>query len=268
MIGWRVLAFGCAAGTVLLSAALATRFEPPAPGPLSTPSVSIAMTTIGGSGSPTGTAEQTQPSTSASASSPTSEGLPSQFYGIERAVRDPDIGTEVVVTRVARNLPWPAGRHGDEVAFELVAVEMRWTASGTYTVPMRWVDFSIASSSQFPNRPDSVLDDKLRADGWVLLPTTLAPGTTATGWIVFKVDPRAATTLRLDYTRPALRVTNQGLEFPRQVFSIALADPALDDPVFTAIPSPTPSASTSTASGSSAQSASPTNTGSLTSTTP
>ena len=47
-------------------------------------------------------------------------------------------------------------------------------------------------------------------------------GQTGTGWLVFKVDPKDAASLRLDYTRPASRVTDSGQTFPKTVFSAQL----------------------------------------------
>lgn len=159
---------------------------------------------------------------------PESVPLPTSFLTVEKAVRDPDTGAEIAVTKVARQLAWPPGNQAQQTAFELVGVEVRLTPSNQLTAPLRAADIAIATTSPYPNRPDPILDQTLTAAGWTVLPTSItaaqlpAGQTSITGWLVFKIEPKDAPALRLDYTRPAMKVTDSGQTLAKQVFSIPL----------------------------------------------
>ncbi len=164
----------------------------------------------------------TGPSTSGTTTAaPTA--LPTAFATINQTQADPDLKESVTVTKIARQLPWPTGYKASAQAYELVAVEMTWTPSKSYTIPIRKQDFDISTGSQFPGRPDPVVDDALKAGGWTLLPDQVATGDPVTGWVVFKVDPKDAPSMVLDYTRPAAQVSGGGTSFPAKTFTIRLA---------------------------------------------
>ncbi len=223
-----------------------------APSPTSPASVTMAVptsptgsatdpTSIRSAGSVTGEGSATPTSAAASGSTDTTGApgsattavvpLPTDFVTVGAAVRDPELGHEIAVTRIARSLAWPPGHRGQELAFELVGVEMRWTTGAAYTAPLRAGDFSIATTAAFPNRPERMLDPTFVAAGWPVLPEVVPNGQSVTGWMVFLVDPKGASSLRLDYTRPAMRVTNAGgVTFPKKVFSIQLVAPPTDAP--------------------------------------
>lgn len=119
-------------------------------------------------------------------------------------------------------MPWPVGSAAQAAAFELVAVEMTWTPGTTYTAAMRKGEVSLVTGSQFPNRPDPLIDAHLLAGGWSLLPAEVPAGQAAIGWVVFKVDPKDATSIRLDYTRPETVVAGSKKSFPKRVFSMQI----------------------------------------------
>lgn len=215
-IGW------WAAPLALLLAGCTTTATP-------TPSASSQSptTTLGPTESASPTGSTTDPSatvtTGTASGTPTAPpspvALPTAFVPVNQVIKDPDLGHEVKVNRIVRALPWPDGYAASAAAYELVGVEMTWTPGVTYTAALRQVDFSLVTGSQFPNRPDPLIDPLLSAAAWPLLPATLPNGQSATGWLVFKVDPKDATTMRLDYTRPASRVTDTGQTFAKTVFS-------------------------------------------------
>ena len=211
-----------------------------APSPTSTRSsggITSGGTVTPGSAVPSG---PTGPSGAPGSSTTAAVTLPTDFVTVGRQVRDPELGHEITVTRIARSMSWPPGHRGQELAFELVGVEMRWITGAAYTAPLRASDFSIATTAAFPNRPERMLDPTLVAGGWPVLPEVVPNGQSVAGWLVFLVDPKAASSLRLDYTRPAMRVTNAGgITFPKQVFSIQLVAPPTDAPL---VPSSAPPA--------------------------
>ncbi len=182
------------------------------PGTSTTTSPSSTSTTPSDSGSLTSATPATTAATT----------LPTSFTAVDKTIKDPDLGHEVVVTKIARDLPWPAGYKASAEAYELVAVEMTWTPGTTYTAPLRLQDFSVNTGSQFPNRPETLVNEALKQAGWPLLPDQLPNGQTATGWVVFKVDPKDAPKMTLDYTRPKSQLVDSDKVFPSQVFSAPL----------------------------------------------
>lgn len=183
---------------------------------------------VAGSGSTLATPGATPSTTTSGTSAPTTSAtapaaLPTSFTTINQTQADPDLKESVTVTKIARQLPWPDGYKASAQAYELVAVEMTWTPSKSYTIPIRKQDFDISTGSQFPAKPDAVVDEALKAAGWTLLPDQVATGDPVTGWVVFKVDPKDAPSMVLDYTRPAAQVSGGGSSFPAKTFTIRLA---------------------------------------------
>ncbi len=174
-------------------------------------------------GSSTASTSGTAPSTSTTATAdPAPTAVPTAFTDINQTIDDGDLKEAVTVKRIARQLPWPEGYKASAQAYELVAVEMTWTPSKSFTIPIRRQDFSINTGSQFPNQPDTVADATLKAATWNLLPDQVATGDAVTGWVVFKVDPRNAPSMALDYARPATQVSGGGTSFPAKTFNIRL----------------------------------------------
>jgi hypothetical protein len=226
--GRRTLAAVVAAGAALAVVAGCSSGETAPTGATTPSSTETTMATAGASSASSTASEPASTSPTgdppAATSGPTTPpvALSTSFVPVDKVIKDPDLGHEIKVLRMARDLPWPPGQDDEAQAFELVAVEMTWTPGVTYTAMLRTVDFSIGSTSPFPNRPDAVLNPALQAAGWTVLAAEMPNGQTGTGWLVFKVDPKAAAALRLDYTRPASRVTDSGQTFPKMVFSAQL----------------------------------------------
>ena len=51
-------------------------------------------------------------------------------------------------------------------------------------------------------------------------PTRSTRATPVTGWLIFKVDPRNAPKMVLDYTRPAVQVSGSRTSFPAKTFTV------------------------------------------------
>jgi len=153
---------------------------------------------------------------------PLTAALPTEFTPMGQVIKDDSLGHEITVLRMARGLPWPEGSSGQSAAFELLALELRLTPGTKYTATLRELDFALITGSQYPNRPDPLIDAQLALAGWALLPTEVPAGQNATGWVVFKVDPKAATSIRLDYTRPEISVAGSRTRFPKKVFSLQI----------------------------------------------
>ena len=147
---------------------------------------------------------------------------PTEFVTIDKSIKDTTLGHTITVTKLARNVSWPQGQRAQAAAFELVMIEMKWKAGTTYSAPIRTVDFALITGSTYPNRPDASLDPTLVAAGWTKLPESLVAGQETTGWMVFKVDPKNAPTMRLEYTRPALKVLDANKTLAKKVFPLTL----------------------------------------------
>lgn len=188
--------------------------------------VTVGATTSATSTDPAATATADPPAATVAPPAPTTPAvlplagpLPTEFTALTQTIKDDALGHEIVLLRMARNLPWPTRSTGQSAAFELLAVEMRWTPGTKYTAPLREIDFSLITGSQYPNRPDPIIDAQLAAAVWGLLPPEVQAGESVTGWVVFLVDPKAATSIRLDYTRPEIAVAGSRTRFAKKVFS-------------------------------------------------
>ena len=148
--------------------------------------------------------------------------LPTEFVTVAKTIKDPTVGHTITVTKLARNVSWPEGQRAQSAAFELVMIEMKWTAGTTYSAPIRTIDFAVITGSAYPNRPDAILDPALVAAGWTKLPDQLTAGQETTGWMVFKVDPKNAPTMRLEYTRPTLKVLDTNKTLAKKVYPLPL----------------------------------------------
>jgi hypothetical protein len=210
-----ILLAGCASGSGA---------ETPAPsGTVAAGDATSASSTSSTSASSATTSATTTSPTSASptvADVPTA--IPTTFADVNQTIDDPDLKDSITVKRVARAIPWPAGYKASAQAYELVGVEMTWTPSKEYTIPIRWQDFAIGTTSQFPNTPDGIVNEAVKAAGWVMLPAQVDSGDAVTGWLIFKVDPRNAPKMALTYTRPAVEVSGSRTSFPAKTFTVGI----------------------------------------------
>ena len=162
------------------------------------------------------------PTTSGATAANTPTAVPTTFTDVNQTINDPDLKYSITAKRIARPLPWPAGYRASAQAYEPVGVEMTWTPSKDYTILIRKQDFSINTGSQFPNTVDPIVNDAVKAAGWTLLPDQVDKGDAVTGWLVFKVDPRSAPKMVLDYARPAVQVSGSRTSFPAKTFTVGL----------------------------------------------
>lgn len=194
----------------------------PAPSTVDASASSAASTSGTSSDGPT-TALATSTATGEEAAPPPGAvPLPTEFVTVDKTIKDTTLGHTITVTKLARNVSWPQGQRAQAAAFELVIIEMKWKAGTTYSAPIRTVDFALITGSTYPNRPDATLDPALVAAGWTKLPESLVAGQETTGWMVFKVDPKNAPTMRLEYTRPALKVLDANKTLAKKVFPLTL----------------------------------------------
>lgn len=211
------------AAAVLLLAGCASTEGTTAPSTTTTGGTTSSPSASGTTSDAATTTSSAGTATSTTASAPVPTAVPTTFTDVNRTIDDTDLKTSIAVKRIARELPWPQGYKASAEAYELLAVEMTWTPSKDYTIPIRSQDFSVSSGSQFPGRPESLANDAVKAAGWALLPDSVDKGDPVTGWLVFKVDPRGAAKLTLDYNRPAVQITSGGSgSFPAKAFSLPL----------------------------------------------
>jgi hypothetical protein len=212
-------AVAVAGAAVLLLAGCASSSEADSPAPSGTGAVADA-TTAPEPGSSTATTAAPTTSTATAADVPTA--FPTSYTDVNQTINDSDLKESITVKRLARQLPWPAGYKASAQAYELVALEMTWTPSKDYTIPIRKQDLAITTGSQFPNTPDPIVNDAAKAAGWTLLPDQIDKGDAVTGWLVFKVDPRNAPKMTLEYKRPAVQVSGSRTSFPAKTFTVGL----------------------------------------------
>ncbi|MEP6650852.1 MAG: hypothetical protein ABJA74_13235 [Lapillicoccus sp.] len=204
---------------VILLAGCASGSGADSPTPSGTEAVADATTAPEAASSSTTTPSAT---TASAAATDVPTAFPTTYSDVNQTINDPDLKDSITVKRVARALPWPTGYKASAQAYELVAVEMMWTPSKDYTIPIRKPDFAISTGSQFPNTPDAIVNDAAKAAGLALLPDQVDKGDPVTGWLIFKVDPRNAPKMTLDYTRPAVQVSGSRTSFPAKTFNVGI----------------------------------------------
>lgn len=184
---------------------------------------------VTGGGAMAGSTLDSTPTDTASSTAATGTGvtaapdtLPTAFTDINKTISDPDLGHQITINKMARNLPWPAGYTASADTYELVGLELKLVPGTTYTAQLRLQDLSINTGQPNPSLPTDVLNPVLQQAGWALLPATVDQSKSATGWVVFRVDPKDASALRLDFTRPTSKVAGSGKVFNSQVFSAQL----------------------------------------------
>ncbi len=190
-----------------------------------TPSPSGTVAAVDATTAPETTPSSTTAPATTSASATAADvptAFPTTFTDVNQTITDPDLKDSITVKRIARALPWPAGYKASAQAYELVALELTWTPSQDYTIPIRKQDFAINTGGQFPNTPDPIVNEAVKSAGLTLLPDQVDKGDPVTGWLVFKVDPRNAPKLSLDYTRPAVQVSGSRTSFPAKTFSVGI----------------------------------------------
>jgi hypothetical protein len=202
---------------VLLLAGCASSSEADSPAPSGTKAVADATAAPESASTTTAT-----PTTSTAAAADVPTAFPTSFTDVNKTINDSDLKESITVKKVARLLPWPAGYKASAQAYELVGVEMTWTPSKDYTIPIRKQDFAINTGSQFPNTPDPIVNDAAKAAGWTLLPDQIDKGDAVTGWLIFKVDPRNAPKMTLEYKRPAVQVSGSRTSFQNKTFPVPL----------------------------------------------
>ncbi|HWI33812.1 MAG TPA: hypothetical protein VNS83_05830 [Lapillicoccus sp.] len=212
-------AVAVAGAAVLLLAGCASSSEADSPAPSGTGALADATTAPEPASS---TATTAAPTTSSATAADVPTAFPTSFTDVNQTINDSDLKESITVKRVARQLPWPAGYKASAQAYELVALEMTWTPSKDYTIPIRKQDLAINTGSQFPNTPDPIVNDAAKAAGWTLLPDQIDKGDAVTGWLIFKVDPRTAPKMTLDYKRPAVQVSGSRTSFPAKTFTVGL----------------------------------------------
>jgi hypothetical protein len=211
---------------VILLAGCASGSGADTPGPTGAQPLGDAVTAPGTASDTSATsATSAAPTTSATAGAPPTDvatAFPTTFLDVNQTINDPDLKDSITVKRLARALPWPAGYKASAEAYELVGVEMTWTPSKDYTIPIRKQDFAVNTGSQFANTVEPLVNDAAKAAGWALLPDQVDKGDPVTGWLIFKVDPKNPPKMVLDYTRPAVQISGSRTSFPAKTFSAGL----------------------------------------------
>ena len=207
---------------VILLAGCASGSGADTPPPIGTQAVGDATTAPETTSDTTTSTTSTTSTTTSATATDVPTVFPTEFLTLTQTITDPDIKDSIAVKRLARNLPWPAGYKASAQAYELVGVEMTWTPSKDYTIPIRKQDFAINTGSPFPNTVEPLVNDAAKAAGWALLPDQIDKGDPVTGWLIFKVDPKNPPKMVLDYTRPAVQVSGSRTSFPAKTFSAGL----------------------------------------------
>lgn len=130
---------------------------------------------------------------------------------------DDVLGHVMTPVKVLTNLPWPEESPVGEAHFELVGVELKVAAGKRYSATVDPSMFTIKAASGDPipatNEFKGALGKELG---------TVKRGETKTGWLIFKVDKGAASTLELQFNRPSYQVSTTDKTIKPKTFTLKL----------------------------------------------
>ncbi len=167
-----------------------------------------ATTAPGSTGGPT------SPTTSSTTPVPTSSPTTLKTKG---SIKDDVLGHVITPTKVIVDLPWPEDHPVAEEHFELVGVEVKVQAGTRYSAAVTPDMFTLTSSA--PGAVPATNEFK-GALGKEL--GTVKRGQTASGWLIFKVDKGTASTLTLNFNRPAYDVKTTDKSIKAKTFTLKL----------------------------------------------
>lgn len=132
-------------------------------------------------------------------------------------ITDDVLGHVMTPVKVLTNLPWPEESPVGQEHFELVGVELKVAAGKRYSATVDPSMFTIKAASGDPipatNEFKGALGKELG---------TVKRGETKTGWLIFKVDKGAASTLELQFNRPSYEVSTTGKTIKPKTFTLKL----------------------------------------------
>jgi hypothetical protein len=132
-------------------------------------------------------------------------------------ITDDVLGHVMTPVKVLTNLPWPEESPVGQEHFELVGVELKVAAGKRYSATVDPSMFTIKAASGDPipatNEFKGALGKELG---------TVKRGETKTGWLIFKVDKGAASTLELQFNRPTYQVSTTDKTIKPKTFTLKL----------------------------------------------
>jgi hypothetical protein len=132
--------------------------------------------------------------------------------------KDPDLGHVIKVLRIVRHVPWPAGNPIAESTFEIIAIEVQWTAGSRYSADLSpdqlrlWTTKSTSGASattEFGNLKGPALPLTQRAE-------------TKKGWVYYKIDLGSESQVSLHYHRPEYLVKTTNKLLPARIIRVTL----------------------------------------------
>ncbi len=174
-----------------------------------------------------GASSATAPTAVPSAPSPTRSAQAAATIAVNQTLRDPVLDDTVRVLHVVRGFPVPATLPSI-AGKELVLVEVRAQAGKKFNAGIQSAAFSLLEpTSDIPDPESSTLvRGEMSAAGYPPFPTAgVAAGKRGTGWLAFQLEAQGATSLRLQLTRAAAKVSGTTQTIPRQAFTVPLPDP-------------------------------------------
>lgn len=121
-------------------------------------------------------------------------------------ITDTVLGHDIKVTKLSRNIPWPAGNPVAAASFEIVGVELTVDAGDRYSADVQPTMFTLKTTTPaLVIKPTAEFAKKLGAPL-----ATAKRAEKKSGWLFFKVDRGVTGPVALSFNRPAYKVSTTG----------------------------------------------------------
>lgn len=121
-------------------------------------------------------------------------------------ITDTVLGHDIKVTKLSRNIPWPAGNPVAAASFEIVGVELTVDAGDRYSADVQPTMFTLKTTTPaLVIKPTGEFAKKLGAPL-----ATAKRAEKKSGWLFFKVDRGVTGPVALSFNRPAYKVSTTG----------------------------------------------------------
>jgi hypothetical protein len=179
----------------------------------STPGTAPAATGTSSTSDAGGTPAATTPTTSATAAPKRTT------VTVDKSLTDPVLGHRFRVTRVSRNMPWPAGNPVSAANFEIVGLYVEVAAGDRYSATIAPTMFSLRAVPS-PNQIQATTEFNSTFQG--ALAPVISRGQTRHGWVFFKMDKGATGPFVFGFHRPAYVVDTTNTVIRTKAYGVVI----------------------------------------------
>jgi hypothetical protein len=140
-------------------------------------------------------------------------------HSIDARLKDPVLGHSLRVTKMSRNVPWPAGNPVSAANFEIIGLYVEVAAGDRYSATVAPSMFSLRAAPSIDQIRATSEFDKVFSGS---LTGVTKRGETRRGWVFFKMDKGAGKIFVFGFHRPAYVVTTTNTVIPPKAYGAVI----------------------------------------------